>query len=75
MHVTVDAPAANAGDVIGDLQRRGGRVLGIEEHAGHVEVVADVPLAKLFGHTTSLRSLSQGRAFASAVYSRHAAAA
>ncbi|MES2299959.1 MAG: elongation factor G [Pseudomonadota bacterium] len=72
MLVTVDAPAANAGDVIGDLQRRGGRVLGIEEHAGHVELVADVPLANLFGHTTSLRSLSQGRAFASAVYARHA---
>jgi elongation factor G len=72
MHVTVDAPATNAGDVIGDLQRRGGRVLGIEEHAGHVEVVADVPLARLFGHTTRLRSLSQGRAFASAVYARHA---
>ncbi|PWF54941.1 elongation factor G [Massilia glaciei] len=75
MVVTVDAPAANAGAVIGDLQRRGGRVLGVEEHTGRVEVQADVPLARLFGHTTSLRSLSQGRAFASAVYSRHAAVA
>ena len=72
MKVTVDAPAANAGDVIGDLQRRSGRVLGIEEHTGRVEVIADVPLARLFGHTGSLRSLSQGRAFASAVYARHA---
>ena len=72
MQVNVDAPAVNAGDVIGDLQRRGGRVLGIEERNGGVEVVADVPLANLFGHTTSLRSLSQGRAFASAVYARHA---
>jgi elongation factor G len=72
MQVTVDAPSANAGDVIGDLQRRSGRVLGILEHAGHVEVIADVPLANLFGHTNSLRSLSQGRAFASAVYARHA---
>ncbi|MEO6919698.1 MAG: elongation factor G [Collimonas sp.] len=75
MTVTVDAPAANAGDVIGDLQRRSGRVLGIEDHAGRVEVVAEVPLANLFGHTTDLRSLSQGRAFASAVYARHAASA
>jgi elongation factor G len=75
MLVTVDAPSAHAGDVIGDLQQRGGRVLGIEEHGGRVEVVADVPLARLFGHTTSLRSLSQGRAFASAVYARHAALA
>ncbi|SHH08790.1 elongation factor G [Massilia sp. CF038] len=72
MQVSVDAPSVNAGDVIGDLQRRGGRVLGIEERNGGVEVVADVPLANLFGHTTSLRSLSQGRAFASAVYARHA---
>jgi elongation factor G len=62
----------NAGDVIGDLQRRGGKVLGIEEHSGRVEVMADVPLARLFGHTGRLRSLSQGRAFASAVYARHA---
>jgi elongation factor G len=73
MAVTVDAPSANAGDVIGDLQRRGGNVLGIEEHGGRVEVLADVPLANLFGHTGRLRSLSQGRAFASAVYARHAA--
>ncbi len=72
MVVTVDAPSANAGDVIGDLQRRGGRVLGIEELTGRVEVVAEVPLANLFGHTGALRSLSQGRAFASAVYARHA---
>ncbi|MES2320042.1 MAG: elongation factor G [Pseudomonadota bacterium] len=75
MLVTVDAPSANAGDVIGDLQQRGGRVHGIEEHTGRVEVLADVPLARLFGHTNKLRSLSQGRAFASAVYARHAACA
>ena len=73
MAVTVDAPSANTGDVIGDLQRRGGKVLGIEEHGGRVEVLADVPLARPFGHTGSLRSLSQGRAFASTVYARHAA--
>ncbi|MFZ6681750.1 elongation factor G [Undibacterium sp. Tian12W] len=73
MKVTVDAPAINTGDVIGDLQRRSGRVLGITENTGRVEVVADVPLTKLFGHTNDLRSLSQGRAFASSVYARHAA--
>jgi elongation factor G len=72
MQVSVDAPSANAGDVIGDLQRRSGKVLGIEERSGRVEVMAEVPLAKLFGHTGALRSLSQGRAFASAVYARHA---
>ncbi len=72
MKVTVDAPAINTGDVIGDLQKRSGRVLGITENTGRVEVVADVPLTKLFGHTTDLRSLSQGRAFASATYARHA---
>jgi elongation factor G len=72
MQVSVDAPSAHAGDVIGDLQRRGGKVLGIEEHTGRVDVLADVPLARLFGHTGTLRSLTQGRAFASAVYARHA---
>ena len=74
MSVTVDAPATSAGDVIGDLQRRAGRVLGIEERTGRVEVQAEVPLANLFGHTGNLRSLTQGRAFASAVYARHAPA-
>ena len=74
MAVAVDAPSANAGDVVGDLQRRGARVLGVEERSGRVEVQAEVPLARLFGHTGSLRSLSQGRAFASAVYARHAPA-
>ncbi len=72
MTVTVDAPAANAGDVIGDLQQRSGQVQHIEEHGGRVDIVAQVPLARLFGHTTALRSLSQGRAFASAVYAMHA---
>lgn len=74
MSVTVDAPAANAGDIIGDLQRRGGKVLSIEERSGRVDIVAEVALARLFGHTGSLRSLSQGRAFASALYARHAPA-
>ena len=73
MLVTVDAPAANAGDVIGDLQRRNGRVHSIQEQAGRVEVIANVPLVKLFGHTTDLRSLTQGRAFASMAYAGHVA--
>jgi|GEM_PF-6777101 len=47
--------------------------MGITENKGRVEVVADMPLTKLFGHSNDLRSLSQGRAFASAVYVRNAA--
>ena len=51
------------GDVIGDLNKRRGKILGQESHKGGVvKVHAEVPLSEMFGYTTSLRSLSSGRA-------------
>ena len=62
MEVAIHAPSANVGDVVGDLNRRSGRVASIEDHGAQVEVLGYAPLARLAGYTTALRSLTQGRA-------------
>lgn len=62
MKVTVTTPEANIGDVIGDLNRRRGQILGQESVKGAVLVNAEVPLSEMFGYSTQLRSLSSGRA-------------
>jgi len=62
MGVEVFSPAEYLGDLISDLMGRMGRVEGIEDRHGGKVVKAVVPLRQLFGYTTRLRSLSQGRA-------------
>ncbi len=62
MKVVVDTPEANIGDVIGDLNRRRGKILGQESMKGSVEVTSEVPLSEMFGYSTQLRSMSSGRA-------------
>ncbi|TCV95944.1 elongation factor G [Luteibacter rhizovicinus] len=71
MRVSVSAPGTAVGDVLGDLQRRGGQVIGLVEEAGRTEIEAEVPLAQLDGYTTSLRSLSQGRASATVAFAAY----
>jgi elongation factor G len=68
MTLAVDTPSAHVGDVIGDLQRRHGRVTAIEDRGARTEVHALAPLAALAGYATALRSLTQGRAQASMVF-------
>lgn len=62
MKVTVTTPEDHLGDVIGDLNRRRGKILGQESSRGMAQVNAEVPLSEMFGYTTSLRSLTSGRA-------------
>jgi len=62
MSVEVETPEDYMGDVVGDLNRRRGVILGMEDHAGVKVLKAEVPLAEMFGYSTSLRSQSQGRA-------------
>lgn len=62
MKVDVTTPEANMGDVIGDLNRRRGQIMGQDNHKGSVIVHAEVPLSEMFGYSTQLRSLSSGRA-------------
>jgi elongation factor G len=62
MGVEVTTPEEYLGDLISDLMGRMGRVDGVEDRHGGKVVKANVPLRLLFGYTTRLRSLSQGRA-------------
>lgn len=62
MKVEVETPEDYMGDVVGDLNRRRGVILGMEDNAGVKVLKAEVPLAEMFGYSTSLRSQSQGRA-------------
>lgn len=62
MKVDVTCPEANMGDVIGDLNRRRGQIMGQDNHRGSVLIHAEVPLSEMFGYSTTLRSLSSGRA-------------
>ena len=62
MKVVVTTPEQFMGDVIGDLNRRRGRIMSQNIQKGLVEVLAEVPLSEMFGYSTQLRSISSGRA-------------
>jgi len=63
MAVEVETPEEFMGNVVGDLSSRRGMIQGMEDQTGGIKLVkAEVPLAEMFGYSTTLRSLSQGRA-------------
>ena len=62
MKVDVTSPEEALGDVLGDLSRRRGKILGQKAQKTTQIVSAQVPLSEMFGYSTSLRSLSSGRA-------------
>ncbi|MFT7405027.1 MAG: elongation factor G [Zhongshania sp.] len=62
MKVEIITPEANMGDVVGDLNRRRGIILGMDECVSGKVINAQVPLAEMFGYATDLRSATQGRA-------------
>ncbi|MBI4746092.1 MAG: elongation factor G [Deltaproteobacteria bacterium] len=62
MAVEAVTPDDFMGDVIGDLNSRRGRIMGMSSRAGAQVVEAQVPLAQMFGYATDLRSMTQGRA-------------
>jgi len=61
MKVEVVVPENYMGEVIGDLNSRRGRIEGMESHQGVQTIKSKVPLASMFGYSTALRSLTQGR--------------
>lgn len=63
MKVVVETPEEHMGDVMGDLNSRRGRIMGMEStSAANQEIFAEVPLAGMFGYATDLRSMTKGRA-------------
>ncbi len=62
MEVEVVSPSDFLGDVIGDLSSRRGKIGGMTQRGDAQVVAADVPLSEMFGYSTTLRSMTQGRA-------------
>jgi len=75
MAVEVETPEDYMGNVMGDLSSRRGMVQGMEDLPGNIKAIkAEVPLAEMFGYSTTLRSLSQGRATYSMEFKHYAEA-
>ncbi|MBE2257239.1 MAG: elongation factor G [Candidatus Accumulibacter sp.] len=75
MAVEVETPEDYMGNVMGDLSSRRGMVQGMEDVPGNIKQIrAEVPLAEMFGYSTTLRSLSQGRATYSMEFKHYAEA-
>ena len=74
MKVEVVTPEANMGDVVGDLNRRRGMILGMADSPMGKVIDAEVPLAQMFGYATDLRSATQGRATFTMEFDRYAEA-
>ncbi|WP_019570927.1 elongation factor G [Thioalkalivibrio sp. ALE11] len=74
MKVEVETPEEYMGDVMGDLNGRRGLVRGMEDVAGQKLLHAEVPLSEMFGYSTQLRSLTQGRATYSMEFEKYSEA-
>ena len=62
MNVEVVSPDQYMGDVLGDLSSRRGKIGGMTQRGEAQVIAAQVPLSEMFGYSTKLRSMSQGRA-------------
>ena len=71
MKVEVVTPEDYYGDIVGDLNRRRGQIIGMEDSISGKVVTAEVPLAEMFQYSTSMRSMSQGRATYTMEFARY----
>ena len=60
-HVEVLVPDEYMGDIIGDMNKRRGRIIGMEQENGMQKVIAEVPQSEMFKYATDLRSMTQAR--------------
>jgi elongation factor G len=72
MRVDITVPDQYLGDVMGNLSSKRGNVLGVELNNGIQNIKAEVPLSEMFGYSTDLRSLTQGRGNYSMQFSHYA---
>jgi elongation factor G len=71
MSVEVVTPSDYMGDVIGDLSSRRGKIQGMDQRGEAQVINAMVPLSEMFGYSTTLRSMSQGRAVYSMQFAQY----
>ncbi len=62
MKVEAETPETYQGDIMGDINRRRGKITSIENRVNNAAVRADIPLSEMFGYSTSIRTISSGRA-------------
>ena len=71
MHVEVSVPDEYMGDIMGDMNKRRGRILGMEPHEGKQLIIAEVPQAEMFKYATDLRSMTQAKGFFKMSFERY----
>jgi len=71
MDIVVTVPENFMGDILGDLNTRRARVLGMEQSRGNGIVTAQAPLAEFQRYATDLRSMTQGRGYYTMKFSRY----
>ncbi len=71
MHVEVLVPDEYMGDIMGDINKRRGRIMGMNQVSGQQQVVAEVPMAEMFRYATDLRSMTQARGSFTMVFERY----
>jgi elongation factor G len=74
MKIEILTPEENMGDVIGDMNRRRGQLLGMDSRAGAQVIKATVPLSEMFGYVTQLRTITSGRATSTMEFDHYAEA-
>ena len=71
MLVTIITPEEFMGDIIGDVNSKRGKIEKIRANNNKQEIIAEIPMSELFGYSTRLRSLSQGRAIYTMEFHKH----
>lgn len=72
MKLEAVTPEENMGDIVADLNRRRGQIIGMDSRAGAQVIKATVPLSEMFGYVTALRTISSGRATSTMEFSHYA---
>lgn len=70
-HVEITVPEAYTGDIMGDLKKRRGRMIGMELKGTRQVIIAEIPLSELYTYATDLRSITQGRGEVSYYFERY----
>ena len=69
--VEIEVPEAFTGDIMGDMKKRRGRMLGMELKGGKQAIIAEMPLAELYTYATDVRSMTRGRGNISYAFQRY----